>query len=240
MRGVKLMVKKDRESMEELWSKRFDEEVDYSEEEPMSRKAKREREQSISPVLTVTVIFLALLIILPITTYAWYLNRDVSSEEPSGPNVEQVVKDQEDDESEEEPEEVEETNEVEEEEEVEEELGDEETEVVENTSEETEPESTPETDSSESVTSDPVQSESQPESAEASESTETTESQPTPPSTEQTSSVEPPQGAEYYTVQAGDNMYRIALNHGMSTEELMQLNNTQDETVYVGQQLRVR
>lgn len=236
MRGVKLMVKKDRESMEELWSKRFDEEVDYSEEEPMSRKAKREREQSISPVLTVTVIFLALLIILPITTYAWYLNRDVSSEEPSGPNVEQVVKDQEDDETEEEPEEVEEVEEVQEVEEIEEEFEEEETELVENTSEETEPESTPETETTEPVTSEPVQS----ESAEASESTETTESQPTPPSTEESSSVEPPQGAEYYTVQAGDNMYRIALNHGMSTEELMQLNNTQDETVYVGQQLRVR
>lgn len=231
MKGDNLMVKKDRESMEELWSKRFDEEVDYSEEEPMSRKAKREREQSISPVLTVTVIFLALLIILPITTYAWYLNRDVSSEEPSGPNIEQVVQNEEEEEDEEEPEEIEEVED--EPEEAEEEPAAEETEIVEETVEETAPESTPETSDTEPVTSEPAQSEQN-------ESTETVENQPTPPATEQTSSEDIAQGAEYYTVQAGDNMYRIALNHGMSTGELMQLNNTQDETVYVGQELRVR
>ena len=57
------------------------------------------------------------------------------------------------------------------------------------------------------------------------------EPQPTtPPSTE---------GRTTYTVQAGDNMYRIALNNGMTTQELMALNGLTEETVYVGQVLIV-
>ena len=52
----------------------------------------------------------------------------------------------------------------------------------------------------------------------------------TPPSTE---------GRSTYTVKTGDNMYRIALNHNMSIQELMALNNLADETVYVGQELIV-
>ena len=72
------MSKKDRESMEELWSKRFDEEVDYNEEQTMSRKAKREREKSISPILTVTVIFLVLVIVVTLGTYVWYSNHEAN------------------------------------------------------------------------------------------------------------------------------------------------------------------
>lgn len=49
----------------------------------------------------------------------------------------------------------------------------------------------------------------------------------------------PPAGRSTYTVQAGDNMYRIALNHNMTIQELMALNNLTEETVYVGQQLIV-
>lgn len=57
------------------------------------------------------------------------------------------------------------------------------------------------------------------------------EPQPTtPPSTE---------GRTTYTVQAGDNMYRIALNNSMTTQELMALNGLTEETVYVGQVLIV-
>lgn len=217
------MGKKERESMEELWSKRFDEEVDYSDEEPMSRKAKREREQSISPVLTVTVIFLALLIILPITTYAWYLNREVSSEEPTGPSVEQVVQDEEDDE--EEP--VDESEDLEES--PEETPMDEPEESGEPSETVEEPSSDQETDVAE--TTDPAPS----------DEPETTEPETTPPPvTEEEPSTDQPAGAEYYIVQAGDNMYRIALNHGMRTEELMALNNLSEETVYVGQELRVK
>lgn len=44
-----------------------------------------------------------------------------------------------------------------------------------------------------------------------------------------------------YTVKAGDNLYRIAKNHGMSTEELVQLNGmTTTSTVVPGQVLKVK
>ncbi|SDK28308.1 LysM peptidoglycan-binding domain-containing protein [Alkalibacterium thalassium] len=209
------MSKKDRESMEELWSKRFDEEVDYTDDEPMSRKAKREREQSISPILTVTVIFLALLIILPISAYAWFSNREDMSEDPSSPSVEQslAVND------EEEPDEEEPEGEDEEPDGEENEPG---PEV--DPEEESEPDEEPESVQTPPVTEQPSAPEPEPEPE--------PEPQPEP-------QPEPAGQGEYYTVKAGDNMYRIALNHGMSTEELMQLNGLTVETVFVGQELRV-
>lgn len=47
--------------------------------------------------------------------------------------------------------------------------------------------------------------------------------------------------AGYYTVSAGENAYRIALNHNMTTEELYQLNGLQSgATITPGMQLRVK
>ncbi|MDZ7835357.1 MAG: hypothetical protein U5K84_08430 [Alkalibacterium sp.] len=94
-----MMSKKERQSMEELWSKRFDEEAEIN-EEPLSRKAKREREKSISPILTVTLIFLALLIILPTSAYVWWSSQDEKSEDPAAPTVEQVAENSETEEAE--------------------------------------------------------------------------------------------------------------------------------------------
>ena len=42
-----------------------------------------------------------------------------------------------------------------------------------------------------------------------------------------------------YTVQAGDGLYRIAINHGMSLEELKALNGLSSNFIYPGQVLRV-
>ncbi|MCC5889129.1 MAG: LysM peptidoglycan-binding domain-containing protein [Alkalibacterium sp.] len=237
------MSRKDRDSMEELWSKRFDEEADLTEDEPMSRKAKREKEQGISPILTVTVIFLALLIILPISAYAWFLNREDLSESPSSPSVEQVVVvEDEDDEDEIEEEEEEEEEQEEEEEE-------EETEEAEPESEEPELVSEPEetTDLGQSQAASSQETTDQNESGSSEEVTETV-SQPEPepdpepePEPEQTvEQTESNTEASYHTVSAGENMYRIALNNGMSTEELMQLNGLSDETVFIGQKLKVK
>jgi len=50
-----------------------------------------------------------------------------------------------------------------------------------------------------------------------------------------------PEAGGSYTVQAGDNLYRIALNHGMTTQELANLNGiTPDTTLSVGQVLRTK
>jgi lipoprotein NlpD len=46
---------------------------------------------------------------------------------------------------------------------------------------------------------------------------------------------------EYYTVKQGDNLYRIALNNGVSTRDLMEWNNLSDETkISIGQELRIK
>ena len=42
-----------------------------------------------------------------------------------------------------------------------------------------------------------------------------------------------------YTVQAGDNLYRIALNHNMTTDELKSLNGISGDSVSVGTVLKV-
>lgn len=45
----------------------------------------------------------------------------------------------------------------------------------------------------------------------------------------------------YYIVRKGDNLYRIALNHGVSTHDLVTWNSLSDETkIEIGQELRVR
>lgn len=242
------MSRKDRESMEELWSKRFDEEVDYEENEPMTRKAKREKEQSISPVLTVIVIFLALLIILPISAYAWFSNREDLSEEPTSPSVEQalVVEADEDDLEDDNEEELEEENEEdpteeepEEEFEVEETEPEETTETVEgvdSTGTETAPASQADSGSVEEASAPAQQTQNATQESEvASEQADTVQE----PATEEQEAASDQQ-AQYYTVKAGDNMYRIALNHGLTTQELMQLNSLSEETVFIGQELRVR
>ncbi|UJF14830.1 LysM peptidoglycan-binding domain-containing protein [Jeotgalibaca sp. MA1X17-3] len=60
----------------------------------------------------------------------------------------------------------------------------------------------------------------------------------TPPETEPTE----PEG-EYtntYTVQAGDNLYRIALNHGMDLETLKSINGLSNDVAVIGEVLKVK
>jgi LysM repeat protein len=68
------------------------------------------------------------------------------------------------------------------------------------------------------------------------------EPEPTPEPQERRESIVAPTAAAstYYTVQSGDYLNRIASEHGMSTDELRQLNNLQDDLIRVGQRLVVR
>lgn len=43
-----------------------------------------------------------------------------------------------------------------------------------------------------------------------------------------------------YTIQAGDNLYRIALNHGMTLDELMQANGLSSTEAQIGMVLNVK
>src|SRR5699024_5736319 len=154
-----------------------------------SRNEKKRNNDGVSPMLTGTVIFLALLILAMIFYYIWYSNRPIEEQKvPKDPDVENVT-DISKEEKEEEPEEEE----------------------TEEEQEEQEPEPEPE-----------PEPEKEPEP----------EPEPEPET--------PVESGSTYTVQPGDNMYRIALNHGMTTEELMALNNLSSETVYVGQVLKVK
>lgn len=47
-------------------------------------------------------------------------------------------------------------------------------------------------------------------------------------------------GTKTYTVKQGDNLYRIAVNHGMTQQELMNLNGLTQPVVSVGQVLQVK
>ncbi|MCZ0718114.1 LysM peptidoglycan-binding domain-containing protein [Aerococcus kribbianus] len=47
------------------------------------------------------------------------------------------------------------------------------------------------------------------------------------------------QGTETYTVQSGDNLYRIAINHGMTLEEIMALNGMSEPYISPGMTIRV-
>jgi LysM repeat protein len=68
------------------------------------------------------------------------------------------------------------------------------------------------------------------------------EPEPVPEPQERRESIVAPTAAAstYYTVQSGDYLNRIASEHGMSTDELRQLNNLQDDLIRVGQRLVVR
>ncbi|WP_107995376.1 LysM peptidoglycan-binding domain-containing protein [Trichococcus paludicola] len=43
-----------------------------------------------------------------------------------------------------------------------------------------------------------------------------------------------------YTIQAGDNLYRIAINHGMTLDELMQANGLSSTEAQIGMALKVK
>ena len=208
------MSKKKQSSDEEIWSKRFDEDQDDLEYVSRSERSEnnRNREDKMSPILTGTVIFLAVLILATIFYYVWYTNRPSNQPDIAEEDDVEIVADEQVEEEEEPEEEQEAENETEED------TADSET--------SSEPESEPEP-------------EVEPEPEPAPEPTPEPAPEPAPEPEIEVEPVTPPADGAIYTVQAGDNMYRIALNHGMTTQELMSLNNLSDESVYIGQVLIV-
>lgn len=216
-----LMSKRKQSRDEEIWSKRFGEDYDHLEYVSRSEKSKNKKYDNnggMSPLLTGTVIFLAILILAIIFYYMWFSNRPVDQLSAQEDAVVKIVKNEEeiasenDGETEEEGEETDTDPQSETASEVEAEQ-EEETELT--------PELEPEPE--------PIQPEPEPE----------TIPQPTQPEQETESELSQPATSGTYTVQAGDNMYRIALNHGMTTAELMALNNLAEETLFIGQVLVV-
>lgn len=95
---------------------------------------------------------------------------------------------------------------------------------------------------SEEVSSEVVESPVEPESSIA----ETPSSSAAPAVVETpVETVEEPETAtgvynNSYTIQAGDNLYRIALNHGMTLDELMQANGLSSTEAQIGMALKVK
>ncbi|MDB6352263.1 LysM peptidoglycan-binding domain-containing protein [Trichococcus sp. K1Tr] len=97
-------------------------------------------------------------------------------------------------------------------------------------------------ETSEEVSSEVVESTVEPESSIA----ETPSSSAAPVVVETpVETVEEPETAtgvynNSYTIQAGDNLYRIALNHGMTLDELMQANGLSSTEAQIGMALKVK
>jgi len=103
-------------------------------------------------------------------------------------------------------------------------------------------EEAPSEEISEEVSSEVVESTVEPESSIA----ETPSSSAAPAVVETpVETVEEPETAtgvynNSYTIQAGDNLYRIALNHGMTLDELMQANGLSSTEAQIGMALKVK
>ena len=85
-----------------------------------------------------------------------------------------------------------------------------------------------------------TESSSQAESSSESESSSAAESSSSV--SEESSSSSQSEGSQYVTVAAGQGLYRIAVNNGLTVDQLVQLNPglTPSSTVTPGQQLRVK
>lgn len=120
-------------------------------------------------------------------------------------------------------------------------------EVVEEQEEEPEPEPELELEESEPAPEPEAEPEPEPEPETEPEPEPEPEAEPEPapaPAPEPAPTPEPATESEpagsTYTVKAGDNMYRIGVNNGLTVSEIMQLNGLTDETVYVGQILKLK
>ncbi|MEG0442897.1 MAG: LysM peptidoglycan-binding domain-containing protein [Carnobacterium sp.] len=199
---------------DEIWSRKFDDEDGLANDE-QSRIARKKAKGGISPILTSLFIFLALLIILPVATYLWYTNSGRADELKPAEDKITITQNS----------------------------------STESSSEAKKSSSSSSEESSESVSSEEssiaetsVESEAVIEQEEPEQSTpEIIEEAPIEETPEvETPEVETPaETGNTYTVKAGDNLYRIALNHGMTTEELKALNGISGDEVSVGTVLKV-
>lgn len=199
---------------DELWSRKFDDDEGYTNGN-YSRIERKKADKAISPVLKSLWIFLALFIILPTGVYLWYSYNEQNNVEP--PETEKVVvKESESNESQKEPESE----------------SSEETEASESSQESEEESSETESETEAAV--------SQEESVESQESSVSQEPESTVSEESQPVESEESETTNTYTVQAGDNLYRIALNHGMTTEELKSMNGISSDSVSAGTVLVVK
>lgn len=197
---------------EELWSKKFDEEMEEADQDTSEHKKKKSK---ISPILTGSVALLGLLIVVMIFFYVYYRGRDgaqvaqtsdqVTLQENSN-DIKDLNLKARDSQKEQEKKEKEQERKKQQREE--------------QRQQEREAEQARQQEQQQQQTQQQEQSNQQ---------------QQTPQTQQQQQS-----GGSSYTVQAGDNLYRIAVNHGMTLDELLQKNGlSANSTIQPGDTLQV-
>jgi len=175
-----------------------------------SRTARKKAKRSVHPVITSLLIFLALIFILPTLAYFWWSNGDTGTNKTLSSSEERMI-------------------------------------ITENSSSELssskEPESESKVESEASSESDSVKEDSSESESEATKVEEPESQVAEEPIIEEIESIETETAEEAtntYTVQAGDNFYRIALNHNMTTDELKSLNGVSGDSISIGTVLKVK
>lgn len=215
---------------EELWSKKFDEEMEEADQDTSEHKKKKSK---ISPILTGSVALLGLLIVVMIFFYVYYRGRDgaqvaqtsdqVTLQENSNDIKDLNLKARD---SQKEKEEKEKKAEEEKQKEQEKKQERKKQQREEQRQQERE---------AEQARQQEQQQQQQQQTQQQEQSNQQQQTQQTPQTQQQQQS-----GGSSYTVQAGDNLYRIAVNHGMTLDELLQKNGlSANSTIQPGDTLQV-
>lgn len=217
---------------EELWSKKFDEEMEEADQDTSEHKKKKSK---ISPILTGSVALLGLLIVVMIFFYVYYRGRDgaqvaqtsdqVTLQENSNDIKDLNLKARDSQKEKEEKEEKE--KKAEEEKQKEQEKKEKEQERKKQQREEQRQQER-----------EAEQVRQQEQQQQQTQQQEQSNQQQQTPQTQQQQQQQ--SGGSSYTVQAGDNLYRIAVNHGMTLDELLQKNGlSANSTIQPGDTLQV-
>lgn len=211
---------------EELWSKKFDEEMEEADQDTSEHKKKKSK---ISPILTGSVALLGLLIVVMIFFYVYYRGRDgaqvaqtsdqVTLQENSN-DIKDLNLKARDSQKEKEEKEKKAEEEKQEQEKKEKEQERKKQQREEQRQQEREAEQARQQEQQQ-------QQQQQTQQQEQSNQQQQTQQQQQ-------------SGGSSYTVQAGDNLYRIAVNHGMTLDELLQKNGlSANSTIQPGDTLQV-
>lgn len=207
---------------EELWGKKFEEDMeDYSPQTRAERRAQEEQKKGKSSNwLAVAVIVLAAIFIIPTLYVAWSRN-DANEFGSEKDKIEVTEKSEE-----------EKQREAEERKKRAEERAEKERQEQEEAKREAEAQA--EREAEEERQRQQAEAEREAEARRQAEQNQSSASEA------QNAQSETSSAQNTYVVQPQDNLYRIALNHGMTTEEIMELNGLTSTTIQVGQVLKVK
>lgn len=216
---------------EELWGKRFEEDMDeyYPQSRSERRALEEEKQGGSSNWLAVAVFVLAALFIIPTLYFAWASNQEAKDFKAEQEKIEVSEKSEAEKKKEAAARKKKEAEKKakKEKEQAEKEKADKEKEEKQQENEQ-------------AGTQNESQSQTQNQQSQQNQQNQQNQVQQNQNQNSQNAQQNQNYSGNTYTVQPQDNLYRIALNHGMTTEELMQLNGLTGTTIQVGQVLKVK